>query len=653
MFEKLTIRTRLFLLLAVLVLGTIAAGTYGVFSLMRFQRVADASFATSSQLMEARESVRASQLAFRTQILDFKNLLLRGHDPEQHDWYLSTLRKDASAAGAAMDDAAALVQALGIDTAALQEARGQHAAITQQHLDALGSFRQGDAASALEVDGLVRGKDRELDEKIEAIVKNLQEAANGEGTRLRQAVAEDTQRGIVFFGGLVAVLTLVALGAGLAVVRSLLRELGGEPAYAKQVAARVAAGDLAVAVAVRRGDTDSVIAAMQRMSESLRAIVGEVSAGARGVADASSQLAQGNLDLSQRTEEQATTLEETASQMEELTTIVAQNAQHAAEASQFAATASGVARQGGEVFGEVVSTMAGISEASARIGDIIGVIDGIAFQTNILALNAAVEAARAGEQGRGFAVVAAEVRNLAQRSATAAREIKALIANSVERAEAGTRLVDAAGRTMQDIVQAVNRVSERIAGIASASHEQSAGIEQVNRAVSQMDHVVQQNASLVEEAAAATESMKAQAASLLRTMANFRLDAPDAIVASPRRTGRFARILQTLKGRRMGMKKAAGALLGAVVLVVAGVSALPARAEQPYSDAEVKSVDQANKRVVLKASEIRSIDMPPMTMPFEVRDAKMLDKLKPGDKIRIRAANEGGKFVLTEIVTAK
>jgi methyl-accepting chemotaxis protein len=264
--------------------------------------------------------------------------------------------------------------------------------------------------------------------------------------------------------------------------------------------------------------------------------VGEVANGAHTVSDTSAQIAQGNLDLSQRTEEQASTLEETASSMEELTSTVTQNAYSAKQASQLAMGASEVARKGGQVVGQVVSTMTGISESSRKIADIIGVIDGIAFQTNILALNAAVEAARAGEQGRGFAVVAAEVRSLAQRSAAAAKEIKTLIGDSVSKVDAGTKLVDAAGKTMEEVVTSVSKVSELIAEIAAASQEQSSGIEQVHTAITQMDQVVQQNASLVEEATAATESMKEQAGSLLQMVARFKLGADDAAFASLRET---------------------------------------------------------------------------------------------------------------------
>jgi methyl-accepting chemotaxis protein len=330
-----------------------------------------------------------------------------------------------------------------------------------------------------------------------------------------------------------ALLCLVgAYAVTLRISRGLHKQLGGEPAYARSVVEQVAGGDLTVEIELAKGDDTSLLAAMRQMITNLRSMVGETAKGARSVADTSAQIAQGNLDLSQRTEEQASTLEEAASSMEELTSTVIQNAQHARQANDLAASASDTARKGGEVVDDVVNTMDQILDSSRKIADIVGVIDGIAFQTNILALNAAVEAARAGEQGRGFAVVATEVRNLAQRTTVAAKEIKALISDSTQKVQAGSDRVDAAGHTMVGVVMSVQKVSNLIAEIAAASQEQSSKIGQVSSAVKQMDTVVQQNASLVEEAAAATESMKDQAGALLELVSRFRLGESDESFAS-------------------------------------------------------------------------------------------------------------------------
>jgi methyl-accepting chemotaxis protein len=328
--------------------------------------------------------------------------------------------------------------------------------------------------------------------------------------------------------GLMLLLVLFSIGAGAGlgalITRSLTRQLGGEPAYAAEVASRIAAGDLATTVQLRSGDTSSLLFAMQTMRDKLAAIVTQVRGGTDAIGSASSQIAAGNLDLSSRTEQQASSLEETASSMEELTSTVKQNADNARQANSLAVTASTVAGKGGEVVAQVVETMGSIKASSSKIVEIISVIDGIAFQTNILALNAAVEAARAGEQGRGFAVVAGEVRTLAQRSAAAAKEIKGLIDDSVSKVESGSKLVDQAGGTMQDVVDSIQRVTDIMAEITSASQEQTAGIEQINVAISQMDNVTQQNASLVEEAAAASEALQEQAVKLSDLVSVFRVD---------------------------------------------------------------------------------------------------------------------------------
>jgi methyl-accepting chemotaxis protein len=331
--------------------------------------------------------------------------------------------------------------------------------------------------------------------------------------------------------GAIVFAVLLAAAATAYLVRAITRPLD----TAVAVARRVAGGDLASRITVdSENEFGQLLAALRDMNTSLAGIVGEVRGGSEVIASASSQIAMGNMDLSARTEQQASAIEETAASVEELTTTVRQNADNARQANGLAATASNVATRGGAVVAEVVDTMGAINESAKKIVDIIAVIDGIAFQTNILALNAAVEAARAGEQGRGFAVVASEVRNLAQRSAGAAKEIKALITDSVDKVESGSQLVSQAGATMEEIVQSVRRVADIMEEITAASSEQSAGIEQIHQAISQMDQVTQQNAALVEEAASAAQSLEESAASLARRVSVFQLgEAAQAPAARP------------------------------------------------------------------------------------------------------------------------
>ncbi|RJG11460.1 methyl-accepting chemotaxis protein [Massilia cavernae] len=307
------------------------------------------------------------------------------------------------------------------------------------------------------------------------------------------------------------------------ITRGLLKQLGGEPDYTAKIASSIAAGDLSVRIDTAQAYEGSLLMEVREMRNSLKGIVGQVRGGTETIGTASREIAAGNIDLSSRTELQASALEKTASAMEELTSTVKQNADNAREANLLAATASDVARKGGDVVAQVVDTMGSINTSANKIVDIIGVIDGIAFQTNILALNAAVEAARAGEQGRGFAVVASEVRNLAQRSAAAAKEIKTLIGDSVEKVERGSKLVGQAGVTMDEVVASVKRVTDIMSEIANASQEQSAGIEQVNLSIIEMDSMTQQNAALVEEAAAAAQSLQDQAGELARVVSIFKL----------------------------------------------------------------------------------------------------------------------------------
>ena len=332
-------------------------------------------------------------------------------------------------------------------------------------------------------------------------------------------VAKSTSATILF---LALVATAVSVLVAFLATRSITR-----PLYeAVDVAKRVADGDLTSDIQVKTGDEmGQMMEALQHMNESLMKIVGEVRTGTETIASVSGEIASGNLDLSTRTEKQAASLQETASSMRDLTDTVKQNAEHAHQANRLAVSASEVAEKGGVVVAQVVDTMGSINASSKKIVDIIGVIDGIAFQTNILALNAAVEAARAGEQGRGFAVVASEVRSLAQRSAAAAKEIKTLIGDSVDKVTVGSKLVAQAGTTMDEVVASVKRVTDIMADITAASQEQSTGIEQVNRSIAQMDEVTQQNAALVEEAAGAAESMQNQASSLAQVVSVFKLKA--------------------------------------------------------------------------------------------------------------------------------
>ncbi|HET7527602.1 MAG TPA: methyl-accepting chemotaxis protein [Burkholderiaceae bacterium] len=315
-------------------------------------------------------------------------------------------------------------------------------------------------------------------------------------------------------------------GAGLAVwfTRRLLDQLGGQPTDAVAMARAVASGNLAAQISLRQGDEHSLMANLRDMQRSLARTVTQVRQGSESVATASTQIADGNQDLSSRTEQQASALQQTASTMEELGTTVRHNADNAHQANTLAQEAASVAVKGGEVMGQVVETMKGINGSSRKIADIITVIDGIAFQTNILALNAAVEAARAGEQGRGFAVVAGEVRSLAQRSAHAAHEIKELITASVQRVDQGSALVDVAGKTMDEIVASIGRVSNIVGGISAATGEQSKGLEQVSQAVQQMDEATQRNAALVEQSAAAADALKQQAHQLVQAVAVFRVN---------------------------------------------------------------------------------------------------------------------------------
>jgi methyl-accepting chemotaxis protein len=356
---------------------------------------------------------------------------------------------------------------------------------------------------------------KDMETLLQSVKSNVADA--------NQASASIFRQSIFFTLCLTGLAILVSIAIAYVITSGLLRQLGGEPVYATDIADQIAQGNLAIDIDAKQDDQKSLLFSIKSMRDKLAVTVSDIRNGADAIATGSAQIATGNLDLSARTEQQAGSLEETASAMEQLTSTVKQNADSTKQASQLAASASAIAIKGGSVVGKVIATMDSINASSNKIVDIISVIDGIAFQTNILALNAAVEAARAGEQGRGFAVVASEVRSLAQRSAAAAKEIKLLIDDSVEKVGTGSKLVGEAGQTMDEVVESVRRVTEIVSEISAATHEQSIGINEVNRAITQMDAMTQQNAALVEEAAAASQSLQDQATKLANAVGIFKL----------------------------------------------------------------------------------------------------------------------------------
>jgi methyl-accepting chemotaxis protein-1 (serine sensor receptor) len=397
-----------------------------------------------------------------------------------------------------------------------------------------GEWSQMDAQSLVPAVSALRGGNVEaakaaqdqLQKLAPAIVQQLDALRKLQVDGAREEYEHAAARYAVLRNTAVAVIVLGTLAAalfGYFLIRNIYRDLGGEPRYAAQIVRRIAAGDLTAQIALMKGDGESLLAAMHTMQRNLTQTIGQINQATQEIDQASEQVASGSRDLRHQTEQQVSSLKETASSMSEMAATVKQNAENARDANRFVASASETAQKGGAVVAEVVNKMESINASAKRIVDIIGVIDGIAFQTNILALNAAVEAARAGEQGRGFAVVAGEVRNLAQRSASAAREIKALIDDSVGKIDAGAQLVHQAGDTMNDIVESVRRVTHIVSDIAAASEKQTSGIDQISQAIGQIDGVTQRNAVLVEEAGGASESLREQAVRLSQLVTVFKL----------------------------------------------------------------------------------------------------------------------------------
>jgi len=517
---NLKIGVRLAMLGVFFLVAVLAVGIKGWSALQFIRENTAQGMARAATLTEAVDTARSAQVEFKIQVQEWKNILLRGHEADNLQRYTAAFVEGGKRTDAELLKLNALLARLELATPLVNDAVTMHGTLGTRYLEALKRYDPANPDSAKIVDGLVKGMDREPTRKIDDIVTFI-----GEQSRVLAArMAADNEAANRSATVSLLLMLAVTVVAGSAIVVWLVRGITGPLTQAIGIAKTVAAGDLRSAVhATSTDEVGELLTALQQMSENLARIVGRVRSGTETIAMASTEIASGNLDLSARTEQQASSLEETASAMVELTTTVRQNNDNAGHASRLADTASAVAQKGGATVSQVVQTMASINESSKQIVDIIGVIDGIAFQTNILALNAAVEAARAGEQGRGFAVVASEVRNLAQRSASAAREIKQLIGASVQRVEAGSRLVDAAGATMDEVVASVGRVTAVISEIAVASGEQQEGIEQISMAISQMDGVTQQNAALVEQAAAAADALQQQAAGLSEAVSIFKL----------------------------------------------------------------------------------------------------------------------------------
>jgi methyl-accepting chemotaxis protein len=563
MFNNLNIAGKLSLLAASLLLLLFGMGLQGIYSASQAKDRLDQSLDTLSALMAVTSNNDDTTIDFKTQVQEWKNILLRGNNAKDYDTYLQAFNKQQAAVQQRLEKSKSLMANLGLETARVDELAQEHRALHTRYIEALKSYDANDDNSPRAVDKAVRGMDRKTAQGID----QLSELIGKESEKRISAVKASAQAQYAAARAVSLTGFVLSLAIGLLLVVRITRSITHPLGEAVHIAQAVATGDLTRDVEVKsRDETGLLMQSLKDMIGSLRKIVGEVRAGTESIRTAADEIAQGNTNLSQRTEEQASTLEQTASSMEELTTAVRENSQSADNANGLAQQANQAAAQGGAVVGAVVHTMKEIQDSSKKIGDIIGVIDSIAFQTNILALNAAVEAARAGEQGRGFAVVAAEVRTLAQRSAGAAKEIKTLIGNSLQKVDSGTRQVEDAGNTMNEIVASVEKVTAIIERISTASREQAAGIEQVNTAVGQMDQVVQQNAAVVEQAAAVAEAMQATAQQLYAAVGVFKLGgatpAPTVAFEHARRAQATAPLITKIPQTTPGIAASNAARLG-------------------------------------------------------------------------------------------
>jgi methyl-accepting chemotaxis protein len=519
--NHLTIGSRIAGLAACLMLAAILMGVMTWFVLKADTNQFESSHATADQFEKAIDQARGAQVTFKVQIQEWKNLLLRGGNPESFDKYSKAFAKEGQATQVKLAELKKLFTQLGLESQGLDEAQAALQNLTLKYTAALAQYDKADPdKSAHVVDALVKGLDRPPTQKIDEIVSKVLKASDAnrtDGLARAQARAQSTLMAV-----LAVLATTITAGtwASWLILKSITRPLQ----QAVQAANDVSQGKLKSKLsALGRDEISQLMRAMSLMSENLHRVVSQVRESSQTVAHASTEIATGNMDLSTRTETQASKLQQTAATIEQLSGDINLSADHATQAQSLANTASQAAERGSTVVSHVVQTMSDINASSRKISEIIGVIDGIAFQTNILALNAAVEAARAGEQGRGFAVVASEVRALAQRSANAAKEIKTLINDSVQCVDRGTALVGEAGDTITSAMDAVRHVRDMISEITAATSQQASGISEVSHSIGAIDNTMQQNAALVEQAAAAATSLKQQADALHESVAFFEI----------------------------------------------------------------------------------------------------------------------------------
>ena len=530
-FRDLRIATRLGLLGVVLLAATVLVGLGGWRGLTRLHQLHVRSAQTAAQFTAAVDQARVTQVEFKKQVQEWKDLLLRGANPAAFNKYHDAFVTRSHAVDTDLATLKKQMGALGLDVRGVDGALATHAELGSKYLAAIAHYDAKDEKSVHVVDGLVAGIDRAPTTAIDVLVAGMQQAAAAATKQINEQSTSAFDQACM----LLASVVLSAMIAGAALVWLLAYSITAPLGRAVKIAQAVAEGDLSTQIAATsRDETGKLLAALSSMNEQLRNVVSAIRAGSTEISSSTRQIATGNQDLSQRTSEQAAALEETASSMQSLTNSVNANASRAGDASRLAKSASGVARQSGTAMSEAVGAMTQVQDVASRISEITETMDRIATQTHILALNASVEAARAGEAGKGFNIVAAEVQALARSSRTASSEIRALIEESVGIIENGTQSIGRAESMVGKLLDSVNEVTDTVASIATLSMEQAEGILQVNRAVRQMDEVTQNNAALVEEAAAAADTVQLRARALVQSVEFFKLDVKAAVPAPQR-----------------------------------------------------------------------------------------------------------------------